>query len=122
MAMEQRHNWSESPSESEERASGVPSSRAPAPKVAVGSVAEHESLRVIKPWIGGEEFAVLSFADNAAPSCKLSHPEGARHENPPLTDAEQVIAALALAALANRAIAEKRGTSPSTIGNQLAAI
>ena len=63
--------------------------------------------------MGDDEFVLLGFAlpDDATP--RLS---------PPLTAAERAVLALVIEGFSTRAIADARGTSPRTVGHQLAAI
>jgi DNA-binding CsgD family transcriptional regulator len=100
----------------------VPS--APGSEICVGPVAEDGSLRVIRFRIGGDEFALLSFANDEHHACSLRDGEGRPRQDARLnlTAAERLIVELVVSGLSNRAIAERRGTSVSTIANQLASI
>jgi DNA-binding CsgD family transcriptional regulator len=87
-----------------------------------GSVAEDGALRVVTFRIGTDEFAVVSLAQDAVDV----HQDIEQAPEPPgrarLTEAERAVVDLTLSGLSNRAMARKRGTSPSTIANQLAGI
>src|SRR4051794_3409073 len=95
---------------------------APTPHVDVGQYAEHGSLRVIRFWIGQDEFALLSVPDSASRARSTSDGGIESREGSALTAAENAVMELVISGLSNRAIGERRGTSPSTIANQLAAI
>jgi len=64
----------------------------------------------VKFRIGSSEFAVLSF-----PAAPANLPAG-------LTEAERAVATAVLAGASTAEIARRRGRSPRTIANQLAAI
>src|SRR4051794_21660076 len=88
----------------------------------VGPVAEHGALRVVKFWIGRDEFAIVSLPGDEPPPCGSEHQPSDLPRSRNLTATERAVAELAVSGLSNRAIAERRRTSPSTIANQLAGI
>jgi DNA-binding CsgD family transcriptional regulator len=87
-----------------------------------GWVAEHGPLRVVTFSIRSDEFVVISLPEEAGCVPEFANQRRGVVGQERLTGAERDIVRLALSGLSNRAMAEKRATSPSTVANQLAAI